>query len=95
MALLVLGAAGFAALLCQMVRNMAVYGAFLPVLVLLSAVLCPVFVSFQGMEPVKWLLPPYFYLNGLYSVRITCYLGLYALAVNAAALILPRRRRPL
>lgn len=95
MALLVLGAAGFSALLCQMVRNMAVYGAFLPVLVLLSAVLCPVFASFQGMEPVKWLLPPYFYLNGLYSVRITCYLGLYALAVNAAALILPRRRRPL
>ena len=90
MALLVLAAAGFSGVLCQLVRNMAVYGAMLPLLVLLSVVLCPVFVSFHGLEPLKSLLPPYFYLNGLYSGRITGYLAVYALAANAAALLLPR-----
>lgn len=95
MILLVFAAAGFSAVLSRIVRSMAVYGALLPLLVLLSAVLCPVFVSFSGMEAVKWILPPYFYLNGLHSMRITLYLALYALAANAAALFSPgliRRR---
>lgn len=90
MALLVLASAGFSGILCQLVRNMAVYGAILPLLVLLSVVLCPVFVAFHGLGILKALLPPYFYLNGLHSARITGYLAVYALASNAAALLLPR-----
>lgn len=90
MALLVLASAGFSGILCQLVRNMAVYGAILPLLVLLSVVLCPVFVAFHGLGILKALLPPYFYLNGLHSARITGYLAVYALASNAAALLLLR-----
>ena len=40
----------------------------------------------QGLQIIKYMLPPYFYLTGSASVRLTGYLALYGLITFAAGL---------
>ena len=82
MIMLVFAVTGFCGILSRLIRNMAVFGTCIPLAILISAVLSPVFAAFHGMMPVKILLPSYFYLNSLYSVRFRWWFFLYLLAVN-------------
>lgn len=82
MALLILAVTGFSFLLSQLFKKPAPLGACIPVLLLLSAVLCPVFLPVRDFEAVKFLLPPYFYLTGLYNTSQALCLLLYAALVN-------------
>ncbi|HIS46359.1 MAG TPA: hypothetical protein IAB46_02180 [Candidatus Scybalocola faecigallinarum] len=86
MLLLVLGVTGFSSVLVRLIRRPAVLGACIPVVILLCAVVCPVFLSIKGLQIIKYMLPPYFYLTGSASVRLTGYLALYGLITFAAGL---------
>lgn len=88
MLLLVLSVTGFSFLISQLCKGPAPLGACIPILLLASAVLCPVFLPVQGWEPIKFLLPPYFYLTGLYSGTQQACLFLYALLANLSAFVL-------
>ena len=96
MLLLVLAVTGFSTVLAQLISRPAVLGACIPVLILAGAVLCPVFLTIRGMEALQYLLPPYFYLAGTGSARLTLFLALYAAVSSAAgiglAAALSRRR---
>lgn len=97
MALLVLAVTGFSGILCQAVKNLTAFATCILVIMLLSAVLCPVFLNIHMLTPVKFLLPPYFYLNGLHSVYFRLYFALYVLAAHllyAGLHLLKAKRRP-
>lgn len=56
-----------AALFCELLRCLcpaeAHYGALIPVLTLAMLVFCPVFLDLDLLRPLRWLLPPYWYLR--------------------------------
>ena len=87
MLLLVLAVTGFSWILGTVFNRLSVAGSLVPLLILLSAVVCPVFASFHGMKPLKYCLPPYFYLSGLHSARLMGCLVLYVAAVTALGLV--------
>lgn len=55
------------AIFCQMVRvwckQIAVMGAFLPVCVVCTLILCPVFLDFGALRGLGYLFPPTYYIN--------------------------------
>lgn len=58
---------GFCDILRRLCRRIAVLGSMIPILMLLSLALCPIFVKITSMKPIQLLLPPYHYLNALYN----------------------------
>ena len=58
-----------AALFCELLRCLcpteAHYGALIPVLTLAMLVFCPVFFDLNMLRPLRWLLPPYWYLRAV------------------------------
>ncbi len=67
---------------CSLVRiicgTMERLGFLLPVLLMGTAVICPVFIRINGLNVLKQLLPPYYYLNSLhgtyYWIRMAVYI---------------------
>lgn len=94
MGLLIFAVVGFSGLLCRIIRNLIRFATCIPLILLCSAVLCPVFATFPGLLPVKYLLPPYFYLNGLYGDSFLWYLSIYAALTNIGAFVLFREKSP-
>ena len=80
MILLVLAIAGFCALLGTLAPSNNLLGALLPVVLVASLVLCPVF-SNMRVPGVQWLLPGYYYLYGINDLRFAGPFMLYVLAV--------------
>ncbi len=93
MVMLVLAVTGFSSILSRLIQNMAVLGTCIPLVILICAVLSPVFASFRGMMPLKHLLPTWFYLNGLHSAAFRWRFLLYLLAANLVYFILSRLPR--
>lgn len=58
---------GFCSLLQRLCGNLRRLAVLIPVLMLVSFVLCPVFFSMRQMRMVQYLLPPYYYLNALHN----------------------------
>lgn len=87
MLMLVMAVTGFTCILCRIVKDLTAFATCIPVLLLLSAVLCPVFVNFRGPLVIKYLMPPYFYLNGLHSMNFRLYQLGYVLIANGVYFI--------
>lgn len=88
--LLIFAVSGFCSILSQTISNISVLGTCIPLLLLLSAALCPIFTSVPGLKPVKFMLPPYFYLYGLHSGHFRLYLFLYGIFTTLFCLLLHR-----
>lgn len=86
MVLYVLAVTGFCNFLRTLNRDIRSYGACIPVLILISLVLCPVFLNFRRFPAVQYLLPAYYYLNSLHSNTMLCRMIIYAAAICAAGL---------
>ena len=66
--LYVLSTAAFSAFCASAFRDVSAFGAAVPVLVILSLILCPVFISVSFFSVPGSLLPGYHYLNALHSL---------------------------
>ena len=82
-------AAVFSELLRKLCRSQALLGALIPVLMALMLALCPVFLDLQILEPVRRLLPPYYYLNAIRSSRFVWQLAVYTCIAAIPAVLLP------
>lgn len=82
---------------CELVRslcgNEAQLGALIPILTVAMLVLCPVFLDFKLLRPLQYLLPPFYYLNGVYHPSYLPAMALYAGVTAALALVVGGRRR--
>ena len=79
--------AAFSMLLRRLCTTVGILAAFLPLLVTLMLVLCPVFFDFSSLRSLQYLLPPTYFINAIYNTKYLLYmlgytgicLGLYGL----------------
>ena len=86
-------AAAFCELLRKLCRSAARLGALIPALMALMLALCPVFFDIRRLEPLRRLLPPYYYLNAVHSGSFVRQLAVFTLAAAIPALLLPETNR--
>ena len=67
MAAYVLLCVGFCSVMQRVCGDMRKLASLVPIIMLLSFVLCPVFFSVRQANPFSYLLPPYYYLKGIYN----------------------------
>ncbi len=72
---------GFCSILRRLLGNFRRLAAVAPVILLASLVLCPVIFTMGELNIFQYLLPPFYYLNGIYNDRYFCGVVLYCLAV--------------
>lgn len=75
--LMVVGCAGFGALLRVLCPGKRTFAACLPVLAALMMVACPVFVQLDGLQMIGCLLPPYYYILGAYDNSLLALFAIY------------------
>ncbi|MBS6193987.1 MAG: hypothetical protein KH828_00220 [Clostridiales bacterium] len=90
MLLYVLAAAGFCNLLRIFTGNLRSMGAAIPVLILVTLVLCPVFLSTRQFPLIQRMLPAYYYLNSLYDPSMMMEMILYTITAGAGGILLSR-----
>lgn len=83
----------FSELVRKLCRSQALLGALIPVLMALMLALCPVFLDLRipALEPVRRLLPPYYYLSAIRSAAFARQLALYTYIAAIPAVLLPGR----
>ncbi len=89
MLLYCVSAAVFSELIRKLCRSQALLGALIPVLMALMMALCPVFLDLKMLEPVRHLLPPYYYLNAVRSNQYVWQLAVYTCIAAIPAVLLP------
>ena len=87
-------AAAFCELLRRLCRSQARLGALIPVLLAVMLALCPVFFDWNRLEPLRRLLPPYYYLNAIHSGSFVWQLAAFACAAAALGALLPDTTTP-
>lgn len=83
---------GFCNLVRQICGNIPRLGACIPVILLASFVLCPVFISTKKFGSLQWVFPPYFYLNSVHSKRMLEKLAWYSILSGMAGIFMQRLR---
>ena len=82
---------------CELIRSFcpseAQMGALIPVLMVAMLVLCPVFLNFRLLQPVQYLLPPFYYLNAVHSAAYLCGMMLYTAAAVVLAMVFSGMKR--
>lgn len=89
-ALYVFAVTGFCNLVRQLCGSISRLGASIPVILLVSFVLCPVFISTKRFGMVQWTLPPYFYLNSVHSGEMLKKLAWYGALTGAGSIIMQK-----
>ncbi len=72
----------FANLLQKITGNLKRMGAVTPVLLLVSFVLCPIFLNIRIVPLLQYLLPPYYYLNSLHNGDMAVRFLLYTVVIT-------------
>ena len=85
-------AAAFCELLRKLCRSPVRLGALIPALMALMLALCPVFFDIRRLEPLRRLLPPYYYLNAVHSSGFVWQAAAFTLAAAALAVLLPEKQ---
>ena len=75
--------ASFSALLRRICGNLRVLGTLLPLLVVVVLVVCPVFFDLGQLRTAQYLLPPTYYINGVYSNTYLLYMLLHTAVTSA------------
>ncbi len=87
--------ATFAAILLSLFPSIRVLGASIPILLMISLVIAPIFVDLRSLSAVQHLHPTFYYLAALHSETILTHGLIYlavTLALSAGLLILRRRK---
>lgn len=73
--------AGFAQLLRRLCGTSQRLAACIPICMLGMMVLCPVFFNVQGLRPLQYLLPPFYYLQALHNTTFVYEMLIYIVVV--------------
>lgn len=77
----------FCMLLRSLVDSVKVLGALMPLLVVIMLLVCPVFVDMAKLRLVQMLLPPTYYLNGVYNPMYLVYMVLFTILCGGLYLL--------
>lgn len=88
MGLYILACTLFCTLMAQICKTSSALAVFLPVLVVLSLVFCPVFLNHKIGQPIQRMLPTYYYLNVISAERFIPQMLLYILVCGVLCVIL-------
>lgn len=72
---------GFCSLFRRVCGNLRRLAALIPVLMLVSFVLCPVFFPVRQLQVFSCILPPFYYLNVIHNERYLCRMLIYCVVV--------------
>lgn len=75
--------ASFSALLRRICGNLRVLGTLLPLLVVVMLVVCPVFFDLDQLRTAQYLLPPTYYIGGVYNSAYLAYMLLHTAITSA------------
>lgn len=78
----------FAMALRQIFPSVTLLGATLPLVIVASLVVCPVFFDLGSMRQIQYLLPPTYYINAAYESRYLLYMAGYTAASAGAAVLI-------
>lgn len=73
--------------LCGTAQRLA---ACIPILMLAMLVLCPVFFSVQGLQPIRYLLPTFYYLQGVHNRTVLYQMLIYIVVVFGLGKVLAK-----
>jgi ABC-2 type transport system permease protein len=90
MLIYLLAVVGFCNFLRALSGNIWYMGAGIPVLILVTLVLCPVFINIPGFPVIQYMLPAYYYLNGLFNPSMVWKMLLYALVFCTGSMAISR-----
>ncbi len=76
----------FAMALRQIFDSQKLLGAILPLIIVASLVICPVFLDLGAMRSLQYLLPPTYYINATYNPSALLYMALYTAILAAFTL---------
>ncbi len=91
MLLFCLGCAAFSMLLRRLCGNLAALGILLPVVVVIMAVVCPVFVDLNSLRALQYLFPPTYYIGAASTNAYLGYLAVYTAVCLAGCWVLDLR----
>lgn len=86
MMMYVLAVTGFCNILRILTGTIRRLGACIPVLILVTLVMCPVFLSTRNFPLIQKLLPAFYYLNSLYSSAMREQMAIYLCVVCAGGI---------
>lgn len=69
----------FGMLLRRILGSIRVIGVMIPLLIVAMLLVCPVFFDLGALRMVQFLLPPTYYINGVYNTRYILYMAVYTL----------------
>ena len=87
--------ATFAAILLSLLPNIRVLGAVIPILLMISIVVAPIFVDLRSLSAIQHLHPTFYYLAALHSETILAHGFVYlaiTLALSGGLLVLRHRK---
>ncbi len=90
MLLLCFAATGFCLSLRVVFKKLEIFGALLPLIVIVLLALSPVFLDFNGEFFVTKLLPTYYYINAIYNDAFILPLALYGVITTAIYIFLAK-----
>lgn len=77
----------FAMAMRQLCGSVNLLGAMLPLVIVVSLVICPVFFDLGAMRRLQYLLPPTYYVNSIYNVRYLLYMAEYIATVSGLTVL--------
>lgn len=79
---------GFCICLRLLLRDIRLFGAVVPILIVVMAVLCPIFFKAPNIPIVQYLLPTYYYIRAFSSTRFVWYMAIYTAVLFVVAFAL-------
>lgn len=79
---------GFCTCLRLVLKDIRIFGTLAPLLTVITAVLCPIFIPTPKIPIVQYLLPTYYYIKVFSNKDFAWYMLIYCVAVNLIAFLL-------
>lgn len=76
----------FAMTLRQLFGSLRSLGTMLPLIIVISLIICPVFFDLGAIRQVQYIFPPTYYINAIYNIRYLLYMPIYIVATIFIAL---------
>ena len=78
----------FGVLLRNLIENIKVIGALIPLFITAMIAICPVFFDFKELRSLQKVFPPTYYINAVYNKKYIVYLAIYILLCATAIFVL-------
>ncbi len=76
---------GFCMCLRMALRDIRLFGAIAPLLIVITAVLCPIFIIAPNLPIIQYLLPTYYYVRAFSNSNFVLYMAIYCVVLYLLA----------